>query len=250
MMGALILGSLDDEYSGDAITGGFDINGDGYDDFAVGSSGYASGTGRIGISFGRATASWPSNRAFGDLDRVYYANLSFAQGVGAYLASGDANGDAYDDLLVGAPAMGSDKGAIGLVLGSASMPSSGYFWNITQMYVLGNAVTERTGNSGVLQDIDADGYGDLVIGSPGYDGSSGADQGQISIFYGPLTNYSGSNNIWLADAHIQGEAQGDYFGATSTWVEDFGGGGTLDLVVGAPYAGSSDNGEVRVIPAF
>ena len=109
---SLILGALDDEYSGDALTGGFDINGDGYDDFAVGSSGYASGTGRIGISFGRATASWPANRAFGDLDRVYYANLSFAQGVGAYLASGDANGDAYDDLVVGAPSDGKRQGGL------------------------------------------------------------------------------------------------------------------------------------------
>ena len=69
-----------------------------------------------------------------------------------------------------------------------------------------------------------------------YNGSSGVDQGQISIFYGPLTNYSGSNNIWLADAHIQGVSQGDYFGATSTWVEDLGGGGTLDIVIGAPNA--------------
>jgi hypothetical protein len=245
-----ILGSFDDLYSGQALLGGVDMNGDGYDDIVIGSPNYDGGSGRIGVALGRATASWPGTLVIGYLDRVYHANLTWPQGLGNFLAAGDVDGDAWGDILVGASNFVADKGALGLLRGAPTLPGSGYFWSQVQFYVTGDAISEEAGKDGVLVDLDGDGLDDLVMSTPGYDGNLGPDQGRVLVFDSPLTSRSGTYLASDADAQILGTAGGEYFGGALTWVPDFGGDGAPDVIVGSPYAGSNDSGSVRIVPGF
>ncbi|MEE2830338.1 MAG: MopE-related protein [Myxococcota bacterium] len=245
-----ILGSLDDLYSGQALFGGVDMNGDGYDEVVVGSPNWDQGTGRIGIALGRSTASWPETMVLGYLDRVYYANTTQPQGLGDFISGGDADGDAWEDIIVGASAFQADRGAIGLLQGAPTLPLSGYFWGETSFFVTGDSSTEEAGRDGALVDIDGDGSVELAMTTPGYDGSGGGDQGRLVVFNGPLSSLAGVYVASDADAQIVGEAGGDYFGGSLTVLEDFNGDGNPDLAVGAPYYGATDLGRVYVVPAF
>jgi len=245
-----ILGSFDDEYSGQALLGGVDMNGDGYGEIVIGSPNYSEGSGRIGVAFGRSTASWPATMVLGYLDRVYQANLLQVQGLGNFLAAGDVDGDAWGDIIVGASAFVGDKGALGLLRGAANLPGSGSFWGQVQCYVTGDALTEEAGRTGVLVDVDGDGLDDLVMSTPGYDGSLGVDQGRVLMFNSPLTALSGPYLTSDADAQILGATASEYFGGALTSVPDFGGDSSPDLVVGAPYAGVNDGGQIRIVPGF
>ena len=167
-------------------------------------------------------------------------------------SAGDQNGDGYDDLLVGAPGFGSDKGILALMLGAASPASSGSFWGLTQMYVTGNVTSEAAGSTGALVDLDGDGASDLVVATPGYDGAAGGDQGRLTLFLGPLESYSGTYAASDGTVTVIGEDGGDYFGGASCLLPDFNGDGGADLAVSAPYSdgGAANGGRVYLVPSF
>jgi hypothetical protein len=85
------LGAPDYAFS---IAGGGDLNGDGYDDIAVGFAGGTSGSGRVEVYFGGATAD-----SIGDL--TLFPPLPDATFGWSTAIAGDVNGDGYADLAVG-----------------------------------------------------------------------------------------------------------------------------------------------------
>jgi len=245
-----ILGSFDDLYSGQALLGGVDMNGDGYDEIVIGSPNFDAGSGRIGVALGRATASWPETLVLGYLDRVYHANLSQVQGLGGSLAAGDVDGDAWGDILVGAPNFILDKGAVALLRGAPTLPASSYFWSLAQFYVSGYVYGDAAGNDAALVDLDGDGLDELVVPTPGFDGATGPDQGRCVIFNSPLTDFSGVHLVTEGDAEILGLSTGDYFGGALTYLPDFNGDGNPDVAIAAPHSGTNDNGSVVIVPGF
>eukprot|EP00727_Mastigamoeba_balamuthi_P010258 m51a1_g5855 hypothetical protein (914) ;mRNA; r:357142-359992 len=91
-------------WTGEALAGGFDWNGDALSDIAIGDS---QGNGRVYIVFGRRAA-WPSSAqkldAMGSPDvRVLHGVVEGGEFGASLSAAGDFNGDNVDDLLVGAP---------------------------------------------------------------------------------------------------------------------------------------------------
>ncbi|MCK6528025.1 FG-GAP-like repeat-containing protein [Myxococcota bacterium] len=96
-----------------------------------------------------------------------------------------------------------------------------------------------------LDDLDGDGYADVVVSAPGDDGA-GADSGAVYVFYGPV---SGEIDLSLADAKIVGEASGDKAGWSVAGGSDTDGDGYLDLLVGAPQhdAGGADAGAAYLV---
>src|SRR5207244_3506133 len=103
-----------------------DVNGDGYDDMVAGASAYANGQngeGAVYVWFGSVSGleDQPSWRHESDL---------VGGELGASVAVGDVNGDGYDDVLAGAPGVGSPwaSGRAYLFLGSPTGPSATPDW--------------------------------------------------------------------------------------------------------------------------
>jgi hypothetical protein len=177
-----------------------DVNGDGYVDLVVGAFGYNGGYGSVyvylGSSSGIDTSTETSFQSAAVADDDWF---------GISVATGDVDGDGYDDVVVGAQGVddaGTDAGAAYLYYGSAS----GIDTSTETMLLASDAADEdHFGNRlTTLGDVDADGYADFLVGAYQADGSS-SDEGAAYTFHGGCRE-----STWYPDA------DGDGYGDTST----------------------------------
>ncbi|MET7699403.1 FG-GAP-like repeat-containing protein [Streptomyces sp. NPDC005485] len=146
----------------------------------------------------------------------------------------DFNGDGYRDLATGAPgavAGGRAKaGAVVVNYGSSSGISAARHKTTSQNSsgVPGTAETsDRFGTELAHGDLNNDGYGDLVVGTPLEDVSGDVDGGSVTVLWGGSSGLSGGTSI--SDPNASGH---DRFGQ-SLAVGDFTGDGKSDLAVGS-----------------
>jgi len=118
--GFIIMGIDLADRSGSSVSGGGDVNGDGIDDIIIGAPGANGSVGQTYIVFG-GNKQWPRIINLGDLNghngftingRAYGSSGNSVSGVG------DMNGDGIDDILIGAPNIGSSAGQSYVVFGS------------------------------------------------------------------------------------------------------------------------------------
>ena len=145
-------GSSDVEYFGWGVAGGFDMNQDGYADFLVGAPNALFGLGRRAILYSGQDRSilWSMD---GD---------DSLDGFGDSVANcGDVNQDGAIDWVVGAP-NGLDNGArVGFVRVFSGMDGS----VLSTIYGADVAAGFGYSSSGA-GDVDADGFDDILVGSP------------------------------------------------------------------------------------
>lgn len=100
--------------TGNALAGLGDVNGDPYDDFAIGAPDYGAGFGKAYAVLGRAAAGWPPEI---DIETVEggWQGVGHKDWAGRAVAGGDINHDGLADLIIGvdgSPFAGFDAGMV------------------------------------------------------------------------------------------------------------------------------------------
>jgi FG-GAP repeat/FG-GAP-like repeat len=216
--------------------GGGDVNGDGFSDVLIGAPSFNGGLAEEGAAF----LYFGGARAL-DTQIDGLATSSQVSGqAGHSIATGDVNGDGYSDLIVGA--YGFDDGVLtnaGVV--RIYLGSSGGFNNIFDAQLSAGQADARFGGSVSSGDINADGFDDVVVGAPFWDGGQ-ADEGAGFVYYGSAGAFD-----TVIDARVESNQINAQMGSSIAVVGDVNGDGMSDVVVGAVFY---DNGNLDEGAAF
>jgi hypothetical protein len=203
---------------GQSIAAG-DVDGDGHDDVIVG--GYSANEAWLYPGSAAGPALLPTWKGTPDQAYSYYG-WSAASG-------GDVNGDGYDDVAIGAPFHDGarlNQGRVYVYLGSALGPQLGPW--IAESGIANCEMGHAVALGG---DVDADGYGDLLIGASACtDGE--LHEGMAWLFRGSAaglealpawTLQSDTPNAWLGeDVAFAGDLNGDGYDDVAIGVTDAG----------------------------
>ena len=136
------------------------------------------------------------------------------------LATGDLDGDGQADVAIGMV----DEGVVALFLAPTDAGSSVH---LPDVYLTGGVTSPRFGGALAIGDIDADGYGDLVVGDA-Y--TPGVGAGAASIFRGPPV----ASTAETADATVVTSKEDQRVGTVLSVPGDVDGDGREELLLGDP----------------
>jgi hypothetical protein len=258
--GITIFGADINDYGGFGLSAAGDINGDGFDDVAIGSyRGDAEGNAKLDagdsyVLFGGSSLPPTINLATLGSAGITIFGADIGDSLGFSVSSaGDVNGDGLGDLLIGARGgdlAGNTTGQAGesyLIFGNSSLPS------IIDLAIPGTAdlviygVDESDGSGSKVRgagDVNGDGFSDILIGTSGGDAFDNAKVGageSYVVFGGPsLPRTIELANLGLAGVTIFGADVFDSGGSISG-AGDVNGDGLDDLLIGAASAASVGN---------
>ena len=240
---ASYLGDNSDEQVGTYIAGIGDLNGDGYDDLAVGvpyNSEAGHFAGQLYLIFGRPSG-WAMDTKLDNANASILGAEKDVEFGGTVSGIGDVSGDGFDDMLVAARNSSSlsNQGVVYLLLGSDSGWKMDMDISVFSASFLGEAKDDfLTTSSGPVGDVNGDGYDDIMVMTPNNDeGGNGA--GKAYIFFGKADGWKMGVEVSKSDASFIGEAAGDAIGTAGMGTGDVNGDGLDDFILGA-----YNNGEV------
>lgn len=201
-----------------------DVNGDGYKDIILNSTGCISGCIFIflGPNFTSSTASEADIILSGSSEDNY---------ISASAATGDINGDGVADIIADATNVGGYS-RIYIFYGGGSFSSRSV--SEADVILIGEE-TDDWFSTDEVRDINGDGKDDIIAEAFRYD----SQRGRVYIFYGDGLTSKGAAD---ADVIFTGEETSDQFGVY-VQIGDITGDATDDIVIGA-YGYSSNTGRI------
>lgn len=239
------------------VSGVGDLNGDGFDDVAVGAGAGSPGYGYV--IYGRAgIPAVVDLRSLSDADGFEIAPFDmFTESFGLVVSdAGDINGDGFQDLAVADAEQGPYSGRTAVIYGKAGGPGDIDLSALTLdqgFSIFGVGPYDASGRSiSSAGDVNGDGIDDLLIGAPDADPGGREDAGEAYLIFGKA---GGLGDIKLATLttdvglKISGAGEDDATGISVRAAGDINGDGYADIVIGAPQFGPATpgNGKAYVI---
>lgn len=256
--GVRIIGAAEDARAGRSLAAAGDFNGDGIADLLIGSEGDPNVEGAHVLL---GNPNWPAQISLANVaatQRGFNLIGPVASDAGYAVADiGDVTGDAWDDILVGAPALpvsgNGNAGRVYLVPGRSATASSTVIDLDTAAGVLrldgggpGHFAGSALAGTG---DVNGDGIGDMLIGTPGMNGYVG---GAYLVFGGPALVSSSLPDLVTAGKAVHLGLAGGYntnAGAAVAGPGDVDGDRIADLMIAIPGGLPSNavNREVAIL---
>jgi len=241
--------------TGQAVASAGDVNGDGYDDLIIGSSGGSpNGSGAAYVLFGRSgvfSASVNLSSLTGPNGFRLDGSTTGDQAGFAVSSAGDVNGDGFDDVIIGAIGVGAtEAGASYVVFGRAS----GFAANMDLSALNGTngfrldgvAAQDNIGRAvAAAGDVNRDGFDDLIVGSGLADPNGQTDAGTSYVLFGKSGGFAANLSLSALNGTngylLDGVAPGDQSGRALAGLGDVNGDGFDDLLIGAARADANGN---------
>ena len=219
-------------FAGSAVAPAGDVNNDGYADVLVGVPGWDSQTqadaGRVVVFHGG-----PTGLSLTPAYELVSPTPAVGQQFGITVApAGDVNGDGYADVLVGsryAEGM-SIRGAVYLFEGGVA----GLFTTPAKTWIgLAGGSANLGASLSTAGDVNADGFADVIIGSPG-EVNPFAGGGSAYVYLGSPTGIAA-----VPDTVIKGTLNNANCGRSVSVAGDVNGDGYSDVLIGVPGQNTS-----------
>ncbi len=218
-------GAVAGDAVGSSVACAGDFNGDGYNDIVIGAAGREMDETDEGLVY--VLAGGP------DLPQTAPSWTMEGEQEGAgfgfrVAGAGDVNGDGYGDVIVSAHTYSNGQAAEGRALaylGSRNGLGTTAAWTTEA----NQDSAEWGGSVAPAWDVNGDGYADVLVGVPQWDGALGANEGRVSLYLGAATGL-GTTAAWT----ITGAHAGAGLGTSVASAGDVNGDGYADVIVGAP----------------
>jgi hypothetical protein len=217
----VLSGAASGDQFGIDVSGGGDLNNDGYDDVIVG--GHLNDV--CGTEAGRAYIYFGGNSMDSVADVILNGSSAGDMFGNSVSVAGDINGDGYDDVIVGASyndSTATDAGAAYIFFGGSNMDA------VADVNLSGTGSVDRFGVAVAgAGDVNGDGFCDVIVGSIN-DDTIANDAGAAYIYLG------GPGMDSQPDVKLYGTGSGDNFANAVAGSGDVNNDGFDDVVVGAP----------------